>query len=248
MLDIAGPGIESIVDDRQEVDVLALSVGDVCRQDDARAARPNSLAQRARPEAGEDDAVDCPDADRREHRDDGLDGRRHVDREAVALADPEAAKAGRDPLDLGEQLGVGAGSSPTTLVEPDQRRGVAATGSDVSIERVDREVGPAAREPGEARLPAKLEGSFRSPRPVEALGGLEPERLWVVERALVQVVVAPAGRVGRDVRHRNRSIDPTMHGSPAHPSRGATTPCRGQATRRLYRMRRGWSAAVPSSL
>src|SRR6266511_1432548 len=164
MLDIAGPGIESIVDDRQEVDVLALSVGDVCRQDDARAARPNSLAQRARPEAGEDDAVDCPDADRREHRDDGLDGRRHVDREAVALADPEAAKAGRDPLDLGE---------------PDQRRGVAATGSDVSIERVDREVGPAAREPGEARLPAKLEGSFRPPRPVEALGGLEPERLWV---------------------------------------------------------------------
>ena len=96
-LDVARPGIDGVVDDREEVDVLALAVGDVRRQDEARAARPDPLAQRAGAEAGEDDAVDRPDPDGREHRDDRLGRSRHVDRQAVALADPEAAQARRRP-------------------------------------------------------------------------------------------------------------------------------------------------------
>ena len=104
VLDVARPGVDGVVDDREQVDVLALAVGDVGRQDEARAARPNPVAQRARPETGEDDAMDGPDPDGREHRDDRLDRGRHVDRQAVALADPEAAKPGGDALDLGEQL------------------------------------------------------------------------------------------------------------------------------------------------
>ena len=99
---------------------LALAVGDVGRQHEARAARPDAFAQRARTEAGEHDAVDRPDPDGREHRDDRLGRRRHVDREAVALADAEAAQAGGDPLDLGEELGVGQGAAAAPLVERDQ--------------------------------------------------------------------------------------------------------------------------------
>ena len=132
-----GSGVDRVVDDREEVDVLALAVGDVGRQHEARATRSNAVAQRARPEAGEDDAMDRPDPDRRQHRDDRLDRGRHVDREAVALADPEAAKAGGDPLDLGEELGIGEHPSATALVERDQRRDVASTSRDVAIERVD---------------------------------------------------------------------------------------------------------------
>src|SRR6266446_5293188 len=79
----------------------------------------------------------------------------------------------------------------------------------MTIERVEGEVRVAAREPGEARTLAKLERAFRSPRPIETLGGLEPEHVGVAQRALVQLVVAPPGRVGRDVRHRKSSIDPT---------------------------------------
>src|SRR5437899_503725 len=79
----------------------------------------------------------------------------------------------------------------------------------MTIERVEGEVRVAAREPGEARTLAKLERAFRSARPIEALGGLEPEHVGVAQRALVQLVIAPAGRVGRDVRHRKSSIDPT---------------------------------------
>ena len=62
-----------------------------------------------RTEAREHDAVDRADPDGGEHGDDRLGAGRHVDREAVALADAEAAQAGGDPLDLGEQLGVRAG-------------------------------------------------------------------------------------------------------------------------------------------
>ena len=158
----------------EEVDVLALAVGDVRRQDEARAARPDPLAQRAGPEAGEDDAVDRPDPDGRQHRDDRLGRCRHVDRQAVALADPEAAKPGGDPLDLGEQLRIREGAPSTPLVERDQGRRLATTRRDVAIERVRGEVRPAAREPGEARprraarrrVPAG--GSTRAARPAPA--------------------------------------------------------------------------------
>ena len=152
--------------------------------------------------------MDCPDPDRRQHRDDRLDRCRHIDRQAVAFTDPQAAKAGGDSLDLGEQLGIRERASPTALVERDQRPGVASTGRDVAIERVEGEVRVAAREPGEARTLAELERAFRSPRPIETLGGLEPEHVGVAQRALVQLVVAPSGLVGRDVPHRKSSIDP----------------------------------------
>ena len=72
MLDIAAAGGQRVVDDREQVDVVALPVREVGRQDQPRAARPDPVAQRARAEAREHHAVDRPDPDGREHRDDRL--------------------------------------------------------------------------------------------------------------------------------------------------------------------------------
>jgi hypothetical protein len=139
--------------------------------------------------------MDCADPDGRQHRDDCLGRRRHVDREAVAFADSEAAKPCGDPLDLGEQLGIGERSSSTALVQGDQRRRLAATGRHVPIEGIDGEVRPATREPREARPLARLECPFRPACPDEAIRGLEPERFRIAERALVQLVVALASSI-----------------------------------------------------
>ena len=178
---VARTGIEGIVEHRQQVDVLALAVGDVRRQHQPGAAGPDAVPERAGPEPGEDDAVHGPDADRGQHRDDRLDRGRHVDRQAVALADAEAAQPRRDPFDLGEQLAIGQAAPGTPFIERDQCRLVAPTGRHVAIERVDREVGPPAREPGEGRRLAFLEGAVGRPGPVQALGRLEPEALGIVE-------------------------------------------------------------------
>ena len=144
-----GRGVERLVDEREEVDVLALAVGDVAREQEARAAGPDPFAERAGPEAREHDAVHRPDPRGREHRDDRLGGGRDVDREAVALADAEAAQAGGDPLDLGEELGVGQGAAAAPLVEGDEGDLIAASGGDVPIQRVDGHVGPPAGKPAE---------------------------------------------------------------------------------------------------
>ena len=109
VLDVVRGGVKRRVDQPEQVNVLALPVGDVAREEQARAARPDPFAERARTEAREHDTVHRPDPRGREHGDDRLRGRRDVDREAVALADAEAAQAGGDPLDVGEELGVGQG-------------------------------------------------------------------------------------------------------------------------------------------
>ncbi len=63
-------------------------------EDKPGAAGADPVAERARAEAGEDDAVDRADPDRRQHRDDRLGGGRHVDRQPIALA-PRRDRAGR---------------------------------------------------------------------------------------------------------------------------------------------------------
>ena len=122
---------ERLIDDRLERDVLALAVRHVGGEHQPRAAGPDPVAQRARPEAREHHRVDRADADGREHRDDGLGAGRHVDRDPVAPADAEAAQGGRGALDLAQQLPIGERPPPAALVEGDQRGLVAAAGRDL---------------------------------------------------------------------------------------------------------------------
>ena len=62
MLDRVG-ATQRLVDDRLQRDVLALAIGHVRGEDEARAAGDDAVAQRPRAEAGEDDRVDRADAD-----------------------------------------------------------------------------------------------------------------------------------------------------------------------------------------
>ena len=93
MLDVVRAGVKRGVDQSKQVHVTALPVRDVAREQQARTARPDAFTEGTGTEAGEHDAVHRPDPHGREHGGDRLRGRRHVDREAVALADAEAAQA-----------------------------------------------------------------------------------------------------------------------------------------------------------
>ena len=174
MLDVARSRIDRVVDDRQQVHVLALAVGDVRRQDEPRAARPDPVTQRARAETGEHDAVDGPDPHRREHRDDRLGPRGHVDRESVALPDAEAAQAGAT-------RSTSASSSPYVSARRPPRsssvmRAVATpSGGHVAVERVEREVGPPTGEPRERRRLPPREGAIRRSVQSSRSRRLQPE-------------------------------------------------------------------------
>ena len=103
-----GHRVERLVDDRLEVDVLALALGDVGRQDEPRAARARSdrPARRA-PNPANTTQWMAPIRTVASIAMIASAAGRHVDREAVALARcPAPRSAGGDALDLGQQLRV----------------------------------------------------------------------------------------------------------------------------------------------
>ena len=170
---------EGRVDDPLERDVLALAIGEVRGDHDLRPARPDPIAERTRAEPGEDDRVDRSDPHDREHRGDGLDGRRHVDRHPVPAPDAERAERGRDGPDLVEQLPVREAAATTPFVGGDEGDLVAAAQRDLVIERGPRHVREAALEPAE-RGRLVDEDPVRRPEPRHELGGdLTPERLRI---------------------------------------------------------------------
>ena len=83
-----------------EGDVASCAVGDVCGEDEPGAASLNAVAERARAESGEDDAVNSADANCGEHEHDCLGADGHVDGDAVALLYAHAAQGGGYALDL----------------------------------------------------------------------------------------------------------------------------------------------------
>jgi hypothetical protein len=164
------------LDDAGKRHVAALAVGDVGREDEPRAARRDPVAERARAEAREDDGVDRADADGREHEHDCLRRGRHVDREAVAAADPERAQGRRRPLHLREQLGVRQAAPVAALVRKDERRLPAPARLDVAVEAVPGEVRLRAGEPAEARAVA-LEDALPGAKSGQLARRLRPEVL-----------------------------------------------------------------------
>ena len=170
------------VDDPLERDVLALAIGQVGGNHDLRPTRPDPVAKGARPEPGEHHDVDRPDAQDGEHRRDRLDRRRHVDRDAVAPTNAERPQGGRNPADLGEQLGVGQGASATALVRRDQGDLVREPGLDLVVERGPGHVGAPTGEPAEGRW-FVLEDPVGSAKPGNVLvGDGAPERFRVGAR------------------------------------------------------------------
>ena len=112
-------GLDGNVDDTLQVDRPALPPGDVGCEHRLGPGQADAIGERPSPEPGEDYRVDSADADNGQHQDDGLDGRRHIDRDAVAPPDPEAPQGGGNPFDLAEQLPVGERAPLAELVQPD---------------------------------------------------------------------------------------------------------------------------------
>ena len=140
-----------------------------------------------------------------QHRDDGLGHHRHVDDDAVALVDAEAAQHSREPRGHVEQFAVGVGAlraGDGRVV--DQRRLVAASAVDVPVQRVGARVEFAVREPAVERRIGVVEDALRLPRPRHRAGGVGPEGRGVVDAGVEQFAVP--GHSGTVARRRRFSI------------------------------------------
>src|SRR5207245_1884632 len=101
--------------------------------------------------------------------------------DAVALLDAHRAKGRADLLGLAVKLGVGEPAALAALVLGDARDVLAATGRDVVVDAVVREVGHPTGVPAECRrLPIQHALPLLEPR--HLLGGTAPEALGVVGR------------------------------------------------------------------
>ena len=122
--------------------------------------------QFVRREAAEHHRVHRAKPRTRQHRDDGLGDHRHVDDDAVALVDAEAAQRAGEPRRLVEQFAVGVGAlraGHRRVV--DQRGLVAAAAFDVAVQRVGAGVQLAVGEPAVERRVRVVEDLLRLPGP-----------------------------------------------------------------------------------
>ena len=124
-----------------------------------------------------------------EHQRDGLEVRRHVDRDSVAALDADSAQRGGDALDLPEQLRIGEDPLLAVFVEGDQRGASAVAIRDLRIETGVREIGFAADEPAERGnlLGRPLEDLIPLAKPGNPRCGLRPEGLRLVEGAALDL-------------------------------------------------------------
>jgi hypothetical protein len=86
--------------------------------------------------------VDRADPDRRQEQDDRLRAEGHVDGDAVAFGEPEAAQCGGRALDLGEEQLIVEGSPLAPLVQVDEGEALAAAVLHVRVERAGTQVRP----------------------------------------------------------------------------------------------------------
>ena len=179
MLDGLAADFEGGVNDVLEGDVSSGAVGDVGGEDETGAARLNAVAERARAEAGEDDAVYCAYSDGGEHEHDGFRADGHVDGDAVAFLYAHSAERGCYALDFVLELSVGEDLAVAALVGIDEGCVAAPAAVDVVVDAVVGEVGLGAAEPAKfGRLP--VEDFVPLAEPGEVFGGAFPEGYGVV--------------------------------------------------------------------
>ena len=97
-------GGQRFVNDLFQADVFAFAIGGVRGEHRSRSAGFDAIGERLRAEAREDDRVNRADSDRRQHQHDRVERRRHVDGDAIAFADAEAAFAAL--LATGQELHI----------------------------------------------------------------------------------------------------------------------------------------------
>ncbi len=139
------------------------------------------------------------DAGAGQHGDGGLGDHRHVDGHPVALADAQLLQDVGQLAGLLMELTIGEGLVVLGIVAlPDDRRLVAAR-LEVAVDAVGADVQRAVLEPADVHV-VGVEGGVLDLggrlEPVEALGLLAPEPLWVVDRLPVHGLVGGLVGVG----------------------------------------------------
>ena len=107
----------------------------------------DTIAKRIRTESTEHDAVWCADARTREHRDRQFGNERHVNGDAITFLDTERSQNVRERTDLTIKIEVSQRPAIAGLTFPDDGGLVAARGSDMAIDAVDRRIDLPADKP-----------------------------------------------------------------------------------------------------
>ena len=144
-----------------------------------------------RGEAAEHHRVHGAQPRARQHRDDGFGDHRHVDHDAVALADAEAAQRTGEPRGLVEQFAVGVGAlraGHRGVV--DQRGLVAAAAVDVAVQRVGAGVQLAVGEPAVERRVGVVEDRGAARGSTSRPGGVGPEGSGVCNAGVEQFAIS----------------------------------------------------------
>jgi hypothetical protein len=182
---LAMPG-HRLVDDPLEGYVLSLSEGQVGTEQRLCSGHLDSIAESARPEAREDRDVDGADPETGEHEDDRFAAGGHVDAQAVALADAQAAQRGGGAAHLVLQLRVREHCLVAAFVLAYEGGPPPVAGLDVAIEAIPGEVGLPTHKPSEVtpaiiglvRIP--FEHPLPWPVPGQGLRRSCPEAIGVV--------------------------------------------------------------------
>ena len=153
----------------------------------------DTIAKRLRTESAEHDAVWRADARAREHRDRQLGHERHVNRDAVALLDAERFQNVRKRADLAIEIEVGQRPAIAGLTFPDDGGFVAARGSDMAIDAVDRRIDLPADKPLRVRRVRPVEDLRPFAAPLELGRKLRPEPFVVALGFFVRAGVADIG-------------------------------------------------------
>ena len=161
------------------------------RQDDLGLAVVNPDSEFACGEATEHDGMNGADARAGEHGDDRFRHHRHIEDDAIALADAEVAQHAAEHLRLSQQAMIGDGALYTC-----ERRIVndcsllAASGIDVTIDGVKAGIAGATNEPAAINADAGVEDLFWFLKPIDIGRGLAPKSLWIALPAGIDLMIA----------------------------------------------------------
>ena len=192
VLGLVGGGLQRLVDDLLVVDDPGRFDAAGRRDDRLGAGVVDPGGEFPGGEAAEHHGVHGADPRAGEHADDRLGDHRHVDDHPVPSGDPERGQRAREPRDGVAQFGVGVrrlGAGDRGVVE--DGRLVSPPGGDMAVEGVVRGVELAVGEPPVQRRPGVVQGPGGRARPVDCLGGLQPESLPVGQTAPVHLGVRP---------------------------------------------------------
>ena len=191
---------ERLVGDALQRDHLAAAVAAVRRDEEARLLIVDTIAQRLGAEPSEDHAVHGPDARARQHGNRELGDERQVDRDTIALRDPERLQDVGERRDLAIEIEVGQRAVLARLAFPDDGRLVAPWSARVAIDAVHARVQLPVGEPARVRR-FPVEHLRERALPFELAGEACPEAFGVTRRFVVHRRV-PHDRGGREGRRR----------------------------------------------